>query len=171
MEILPRSKSFFPAELATLKENAEDIIFDFVIIANTILKTYQGYLNFYEAEELESKLELCKNLCPNKLQYKNRIYITSDINFISLMMVNVDDAVKENIIYTCDTEDDHCDSDVERIYTPCIWVFENNRLLKNKSLSSKIAIELCSVFYKENLVNYGSGFRDFWYAKPRKEVR
>lgn len=168
---MPRRISFYPAELATLKENAEDIIFDYKIIADTLLKLFQGYLSIYEVEELNKNICNCKKLRPKQLQYKNRIYITSDLDFISLMMVNVDEAVKENIIYTCETEDDHCDSDVERIYAPCIWVFENKHLLKSKSLSSKIAIELCSVFYKENLVNYGSGFRDFWYAEPRKKFR
>lgn len=168
---MPRSKSFYPAELAILKQNAEDIIFDFILIADNLLKQYSEYLYPYEVEELNKIKKRCKKLYRNQLQYKNRIYITSDLNFVSLMMVDTDEAVKENLLYACDTATDNYESDVERIYNPCIWVFESTHLVKSKFVTSKIGMELCSVFYKENLVNYGSGFRDFWYSKPRKNFR
>lgn len=167
---MPRYTSYYPAELANLKKDTSDIIHDFKIIASTILDTYQDELNDETINELIDIINRCTDLFPSRLEYVNRIYITTDVHYTSFMLVNLEKHIFDNFLRLCDIcyPEQYNFFDASDFELPCLWIFENKELIRKAFIPTRIAMELSSVFYKENLVNYGSIFRSSWTVKPRR---
>lgn len=166
---MPRHPGHFPADLANLKENATDIIYDFEKIAAFLAEYHKDYINSSHIVEFKNLSKKCAKLKPSKPAYSNRIYVTTNFKYISLMVVNLDEPVLDNLKYTCELverEEEYYDGD----YYGVLWVFEGSDLTFKAFVSAKMVGKLVGVFHKENLVNYGS-FRDDWIAKPRRNAR
>jgi hypothetical protein len=176
---MPRNKGYIPMDLKTLvtlpvhlKEENTDVIFDFGIIASKLKDYFDTSSTSKTINELDSHINFSKKHS-KKLNHKNRIYITTNLDFVSFMAVDFDKPVLDNLVYTIELLSEYNPYDFAGnypYYPPIIWVFEDKELVASHIISPKLAIELATVFVKENLLNK-SAFRDSWYGKPRRDYK
>ncbi|MCC8069030.1 MAG: hypothetical protein LIO71_04685 [Ruminococcus sp.] len=158
-------------KIGYFKTNYPDFLYDFRYI-------YQEILNFYGdmiepiKQEIEEKLEIISqaNVKPS---FKNRFYIVTGIDRVVLAVVDIDEAVFDNLVETFDFLSDYDEFTPDKVNGSLIndmYLFKGNKLVKVHSLTSFKLAEFMAVFKNENIVNY-QGARDEWYAKPRRKAK
>lgn len=168
---MPRHTGHFPGDIAHLKQNVTDIIYDFVHIYNFLADYYNDFLISEHIHEFKDKAKKFSNLKPSKPAYKNRIYITTNYTFVPFMAVDFDEPVLENLKFSCELiQPDEYNDFYDGKYYSILWIFEGSKLTYTAFLSPKTAMQLVSVFHKENLVNVGA-FRDEWVGAPRRRAK
>lgn len=165
---MPRYKGHFPGNIANLKKNATDIIFDFVLVYNFLADYFDGYLDSSHIKDFKNTAKKLAKIKPSKPAYSNRIYITTNITHVSFMAVDFDEPVLEHLKYVCQLIEHEVDKDLyDGNYYSQLWVFEDAELSFHAIVSPKTVAKLVSVFYAENLINIGA-FRDSWIGEARR---
>ena len=159
-------------EVGYFKVNYTDFLYDFRFIYKDILDFYGDSLQSY-AKNIQMKLDtVCKaNVKPS---FKNRIYIITDICNPVLAIVDMDDAVFDNMADRFSFfEDMGLSLTPDKMllsYAITMYLFKGDSLCKVHSLTPRKLAEFMAVFKNENIVNY-QGARDSWYGEPRRRAK
>ncbi len=168
---MPRPITVYPAMIAGLKRYVPDIIHDYKLICSYLLDHLGDEINDEGQAVLRKKIADCRRE-KAKPQHMNRVYITTDMNRVSLMLVDVDEGILDHFRFAFDLigpdPDEVYDSNLEFLHG-CLWVFEGKELIYRAIVRPKILCELLMAFDKENLIDY-NGARYDWKTKhrPRK---
>lgn len=154
-------------EIGYFKIEYPDFLYDFKLI-------YQDLINYFKdfncVELFQPKYDmLCKlNIKP---ALSNRTYIVTNFDHVVFAMVDMDEAVIDNLIDLYDRTSmlfDNAPDKVMTSYISTLYIFKGDKMHTNTQISPFKMAQLISVFKKENLINY-EGARDDYYAKPRRE--
>lgn len=177
---MPRSK-FVPSkytllysQLGYFKVEYPDFIFDFHMIYEDIIKFFSetNFKDYDEYTQIKAKSELTKraNIKP---QLENRFYIITSYDEPVLAVVNMDNAVVQNLVETYDPSS-FLLSDFPKAlsgsYISTLYVFKGSEMLINTRISPFQMAHLMAAFKNENLVNY-QGVRDSLYGEPRRRQK
>lgn len=155
------------AQIGYFKIEYPDYLYDFKLI-------YQDLINYFDGFECVKLFQpkydmLCKlNIKP---ALTNRTYIVTNFDDVVFAMVNMDEAVIDNLIDVYDRTSmlfDNAPDKVMTSYISTLYIFKGEKMYTNTQISPFKMAQLISVFKGSNLVNF-SGARDDYYAKPRRE--
>lgn len=155
------------AGIGYFKIEYPDYLYDFKMIYRDLLNYFDG---FECVKLLQPKYDmLCKlNIKP---ALANRAYIVTNFDSVVFAMVNMDEAVIDNLIDVYDRTSmlfDNAPDKVMTSYISTLYIFKDDKMYTNTQISPFKVAQLVSVFKKENLVNY-EGARDDYYANPRRK--
>ncbi len=155
------------AQIGYFKVEYPDYLYDFKLI-------YQDLINYFEGFEcvkiLQPKYDMLSKL-NIKPSLSNRIYIVTNFDSVVFTMVNMDEAVVDNLIEEFEPLHPFFENTPDRLmtsYISTLYIFKGEKMFTKTPISPFRVAELISVFKNENLVNF-SGARDHYYAKPRRD--
>lgn len=176
---MPRAKVEFSkydlqyAMIGSFKKNYPDYLYDFKCI-------YHNLLDFFgdnctdQINEIRSRTQVLDslNIVPTE---NNRTYIITNYDSVVFTMVNMDNAVIDNLIDVYDIPVIHYlnEEQPEKLfggYVSSLYIFKEDKMCLKRRISPVLLAKLMAVFKNENLVNY-QGARDSYYGKPRRESK
>ncbi|KEQ23411.1 hypothetical protein [Paenibacillus tyrfis] len=164
---MPQPITVYPADIIGLKSEETDIIHDYVKMCDFLLKKMDGKLTEHSLEIIQANRDRCKPLM-SPLRHQNRVYVTTNLDFVTLMMVDIEKGILDHLQFTLDIIGplqawDEVDFE---LLSACVWIFEGEELIFRSLVTSKTLCKLMVVFDKENLVDYNSSRYD-WKTKHR----
>lgn len=165
---MPRPITVYPADIVGLRRNVTDVIHDYEQICSYYRELLEEELSDEGYINLSNHITRCRSEMSDPV-HRNRVYITTNLIHISLMMVDTDDGVIDHLKYAldliCPEFDDISDKDLEFLY-PSLWIFEGTTLTFRSIISPKTLGTLMVVFDKDNLVDFNSSRYD-WKTRRR----
>lgn len=159
------------SEIGWFKVNYTDFLYDFRFIYQDVLDFFGDKIVPYD-EDIKERLNVISkaNVKPS---LKNRFYIITDICEVVLAVVDIDEAVFDNLVETFRFLDEYQPFKPESVnlsFISTMYLFKGEKLVQLHSLSPRKLAQFMAVFKNENIVNY-QGARDDWYAKPRRTAK
>lgn len=151
---------------AHIKKNIPDVLPDLKHIYELQLKRFYDFLYPDTVESLEEQIEYLSSL-KVPLTTQNRIYIVTNLNYIPFVLVNMDDAVVQNLINLYNIQDIKSPADINPSFISTLFIFSGKDLLYRSDIYPHDVAQLTAVFNKENLYNFSSTRYDL-YGRPRR---
>ncbi len=165
---MPRARTSWTSGIVGLKRDETDIIADHGLICSSLQQSYERYFKPEVNEKLRQYVTHSNEL-KLPIFHNNRVYITTDVYRVSLMMVDLHPAIIE---YLKGFFEDYTPDQAQEFYFLYgnIWIFEGSNLTQWSLLQPQHLANLMAVFSKENLVDYNSS-RYSWKTQPVIEAR
>ena len=155
------------SQIGYFKVEYPDYLYDFKLI-------YQDLINYFDGFEcvkiIQPKYDMLSKI-NIKPSLSNRVYIITNFDSVIFTMVNMDEAVVDNLIERFEPSHLFFENAPDRLmtsYISTLYIFKGEKMFTKTPKYPFSVAELISVFKNENLVNF-SGARDAYYAKPRRD--
>ncbi len=156
--------AFEVANVAYLKKNVQDVLYDYKIMFNIQLNRFKDFLNDYDHYTIFKDLEFLKSQNVQPI-HKNRVYIVTNLDYVPFMLVDMDEPVVDNLIGRFHVNSPHW---LTPDFISTLFIFKNENLVYSSDLTPNDVAKLTAVFKKENITEF-NGHRYDLYAKPRRK--
>lgn len=179
---MPRFKHVFTEEhallyiqIAAVKGYYPDLLLDAKTIYEMQLQRLGGWMLSDDFWELKQRLQELSKL-KLKPQHSTRVYIVTEGDYFSFVMLGMDECVVKNLRETYEVLNDFPSADnyvhlneISPYYRSALYIFIENEVSRYE-LSAEQLATLMVVFRNENLVDF-SGARYNYYGRPRRSQR